>query len=192
MGVYFDQHWHQLLINGKLIYFHSWKSYFCSFSFHSVFLIPWLISFKGRPSCCFTMTARWGLPGQLMLPGRLWAPLGWGSWWPDRLMPCVYWWGLLHAVMLLISYNQHTRRNFNFGGSGGLFPHSSILRACSLKICNHQWIVLIIGYENAFILLTMFLFKCQRIARIKETTLAQILFCRLYFVAGTKYTKLLQ
>lgn len=59
-------HWHQLLINGN-VYFHSWKSYFCSFSFHSVFLIPSFIYLKGRPSRSFSTIARSG-------PASLWQP----------------------------------------------------------------------------------------------------------------------
>lgn len=46
-GCVFWLHWHQLLINGN-IYFHSWKSYFCSFSFNSVFFIPMFISLKRK------------------------------------------------------------------------------------------------------------------------------------------------
>lgn len=74
-GCVFWLHWHQLLINGN-IYFHSWKSYFCSFSFHSVFLIPLFIYLKGRPSCSFSTIARSGLLSQLTIPGKLWARLG--------------------------------------------------------------------------------------------------------------------
>lgn len=44
------------------------KSYFCSFSFHPVFLILLFIYLKGRPSCSFSTNARSGLPCQLTIP----------------------------------------------------------------------------------------------------------------------------
>lgn len=117
-GCVFWLHWHQLLINGN-IYFHSWKSYFCSFSFHSVFFIPLFIYLKRRPSCSFSTIARSGLPSQLTIPGGFQAQLGHGSWEPDARetsLCLLWWWGLLRAVRLLISHLQTTYTStFNFG-----------------------------------------------------------------------------
>ena len=63
-GCVFWLHWHQLLINGNT-YFHIQKSYFCSFSFHPVFLILLFVYLKGRASCSFSTNAGSGLPCQL-------------------------------------------------------------------------------------------------------------------------------
>lgn len=146
-GCVFWLHWHQLLINGNT-YFHIQKSYFCSFSFHPVFLILLFVYLKGRPSCSFSTNGRSGLPCQLTIPGGLWACLGCGSWGPDaqKTFLCLLfqWQGLLHAVMLLISYLQTNQAsNFNFGKVWWTLSPSPRSRAFSLKVCKHQWIVLL-------------------------------------------------
>lgn len=132
----------------KLIYFLSWKSYFCSFSFHSVLLIPLFVYLKERPSCSFSTITRWGWSGQWTMSGGLWARLGHWPWGLDTheilLRLLCEWWGLLHAVMLPISYVQTTLASTGISileGFGGLFPHAPSLRAFSLKVCKHQWIV---------------------------------------------------
>ena len=125
-GCVFWLHWHQLLINGNT-YFHIQKSYFCSFSFHPVFLILLFVYLKGRPSCSFSTNGRSGLPCQLTIPGGLWACLGCGSWGPDAqktFLCCSN--GGDSYMLLCFSYHisKPTKQVIStLVRSGGLSPH---------------------------------------------------------------------
>lgn len=126
----------------KLIYFHSWKSYFCSFSFDSVFLIPLFIYLKGRPSCSFSTMARSGLSNQLItIPGGLWAGLECGSWGQDvhKTLLCLQFssWVLPHAVMLPFHIPNHPWKDSQlWRGLADFLPIPQVLELSAWKSVN--------------------------------------------------------